>query len=121
MELLCVNKNITFFVHVGHPIDQLAEKLVGLFLCDLVVDEICKSALLAEFEEHENPLSVELVTKGAIKIHDVFVFELPHDLYFFELAWREAVEVDSLDLLDRDESFGLVVIASINGTERAST
>ena len=48
------------------------------------------------------------------------MFELTHDLYFFELAWREVEEVDSLDLFDCDESSGLVVVASVNCAERAS-
>lgn len=107
-------------MHVGHSIDQLTEQLIGLFLGDLVIDEIREGALLAEFQKHEDPFRVELVAKWAIEIHDVFVFELTHDLYFFELAWREAIEVNSLDLFDCDESSGLVVVASVNGAEWAS-
>lgn len=50
-------------MHVGHSIDQLTEQLIGLFLRDLVIDEIREGALLAEFQKHEDPFRVELVAK----------------------------------------------------------
>lgn len=107
-------------MHVDHAIDQLAKQLIRLFLCDLVVDEICQGALLAEFQEHEDSLCVELIAEWAIEIHDIFVFELPHDLDLLQFAWRQPEEIYPLDLLDRDESLGFVVVTAVDGAEGAT-
>lgn len=45
------------------------------------------------------------------------MFELFHYLDLLEFAWRKAVEIDSLDLLDRDESFSLAVVAAVDGAK----
>ena len=57
---------------------------------------------------------------GAVEVHDVGVLEFPHDLDLLELARRKPEEVGTLDLLDGDESPRLVVVAAVDGAERAA-